>query len=75
MNCIRTLATVIAVFGSTDPTWTGPLGEGHRVIRHHVECGPCFLRECPMDFRCMEAVRPAEVADAVTEVLRGVGEA
>ncbi|MGI9244669.1 MAG: lipopolysaccharide heptosyltransferase II, partial [Verrucomicrobiales bacterium] len=60
---------VIAVFGSTDPIWTGPLGEGHRVIRHHVECGPCFLRECPMDFRCMEAVSTAEVAAAVIDVV------
>lgn len=60
---------VIAVFGSTDPTWTGPLGEGHRVIRHHVECGPCFLRDCAMDFRCMEAVGAAEVARAVLEVV------
>jgi len=60
---------VIAVFGSTDPVWTGPLGKGHRVIRHHVECAPCFLRECPMDFRCMEAVAPAEVAAAMVDVV------
>jgi heptosyltransferase-2 len=60
---------VVAVFGSTDPIWTGPLGEGHRVIRHHVECGPCFLRECPMDFRCMDAVIPEEVSAAVLELL------
>jgi lipopolysaccharide heptosyltransferase II len=62
---------VVAVFGSTDPVWTGPLGDGHRVIRHHVECSPCFLRECPLDFRCMEAVAPAEVAAAVVSVVAG----
>lgn len=62
---------VVAVFGSTDPAWTGPLGAGHRVIRHHVECSPCFLRDCPMDFRCMEAVTPAEVAAAVIAVVSG----
>ena len=47
---------VVAVFGSTEHRLTGPLGDGNVVIRHHVECSPCFLRECPIDFRCMHAV-------------------
>ncbi len=47
---------VVAIFGSTEPRLTGPLGNGHIVLRHHVECSPCFLRECPIDFRCMKAV-------------------
>ena len=60
---------VVAVFGSTDPTWTGPLGHGHRVVRHHVECAPCFLRDCPLDFRCMDSVGYEEVATEVKRVL------
>jgi lipopolysaccharide heptosyltransferase II len=56
---------VVAVFGSTEPSLTGPLGKGHRVVRHHVECSPCFLRECPLDFRCMKAVSAEEVAALV----------
>jgi lipopolysaccharide heptosyltransferase II len=59
---------VVAVFGSTEPALTGPLGPG-RVIRHHVECSPCFLRTCPIDFRCMNAVEVGEVVDAVVQVL------
>src|SRR5438270_2527920 len=59
---------VVAVFGSTEPQLTGPLGPA-RVIRHHVECSPCFLRECPIDFRCMHAVSSREVADAVLRTL------
>jgi len=62
---------VVAVFGSTDPAWTGPLGQGHKVVRHHVECSPCFLRDCPLDFRCMDAVGSEEVASAVEGVLEG----
>jgi lipopolysaccharide heptosyltransferase II len=58
---------VVAVFGSTEHRLTGPLGDGHIVIRHHVECSPCFLRECPIDFRCMKAVSSEEVADAVLQ--------
>ncbi len=60
---------VVAVFGSTEPSLTGPLGSGNRVVRHQVECSPCFLRECPLDFRCMKAVRAEEVGEAVATTL------
>jgi lipopolysaccharide heptosyltransferase II len=56
---------VVAVFGSTEPTLTGPLGRGNYVVRHQVECSPCFLRECPLDFRCMKAVTVEEVLELV----------
>ncbi|CAN5476266.1 hypothetical protein BH23VER1_BH23VER1_21610 [soil metagenome] len=56
---------VVAVFGSTEPAWTGPLGDGHTVLREHVECSPCFLRRCPIDFRCMRELDPDRVLDAV----------
>jgi heptosyltransferase II len=59
----------VAIFGSTEPALTGPLGSGHIIIRHHVECSPCFLRECPLDFRCMKAVTVDEVIDAVEKAL------
>jgi len=61
----------VAIFGSTEPQLTGPIGEGHVVIRHHVECSPCFLRECPLDFRCMKAVTVEEAVSAVEQLLRG----
>src|SRR5499427_1630385 len=61
---------VAAIFGSTEARLTGPLGNGHIILRHHVECSPCFLRECPIDFRCMNAVTAQEVADAVLSILR-----
>jgi ADP-heptose:LPS heptosyltransferase len=60
---------VVAVFGSTEPRLTGPLGSGHDIIRHQVECSPCFLRECPIDFRCMNAVTADEVVAAVSAQL------
>jgi heptosyltransferase-2 len=59
----------VAIFGSTEPVLTGPLGSGHTVLRRHVECSPCFLRECPLDFRCMKAVTVADVAAAVRATL------
>src|SRR5438132_7944985 len=61
----------ISIFGSTEPLRTGPLGRGHRIFRHHVECSPCFLRECPLDFRCMHAVTSAEVVAAIQQMISG----
>jgi heptosyltransferase II len=61
----------ISIFGSTEPLRTGPLGRGHRIFRHHVECSPCFLRECPLDFRCMHAVTSAEVIAAIQQMISG----
>jgi ADP-heptose:LPS heptosyltransferase len=60
---------VVAIFGSTEPRLTGPLGEGHIILRHQVECAPCFLRKCPIDFRCMKAVTVDEVVAAVSSML------
>jgi heptosyltransferase-2 len=60
---------VVAIFGSTEPRLTGPLGNRHIILRHQVECSPCFLRECPIDFRCMKAVSTQEAADAVLSIL------
>ena len=46
----------LALFGSTSPVATGPLSPVSEVIRIPVDCSPCFLRECPIDFRCMAAI-------------------
>lgn len=62
---------VVAVFGSTDPEWTGPLGGEHVVLRRHVECSPCFLRDCPLDLRCMKEVEPEHAVAAVMGMLAG----
>ncbi len=60
----------VAIFGSTEPDLTSPLGNFHQVLRHKVDCSPCFLRECPIDFRCMTRIEPSEAAAALERVLR-----
>lgn len=59
----------VSIFGSTEPGLTGPIGNGRIVLRHHVECSPCFLRECPLDFRCMNAISAEEVVAAASRLL------
>jgi len=61
---------VVAIFGSTDPHATGPRSADSVVIRRHVECSPCFLRECPLDFRCMLEIPASCVSETVQGRLR-----
>ena len=63
---------VVAVFGPTDWRTTAPVGGDHRVVRHHVECAPCLLRECPIDHRCMTQVTVDQVSEAAAGLLPGV---
>ena len=61
-------ATVVVPFGSTSPELTGPglPGAGrHAFLRGSAPCSPCFLRECPIDFRCMTATSEDAVMGAV----------
>jgi lipopolysaccharide heptosyltransferase II len=60
---------LVAVFGSTEPRLTGPRSPTSTVLRRQVECSPCFLRECPLDFRCMHAVAPEEAAQAILALM------
>lgn len=61
---------VIAIFGSTDPLATAPLGEGHKVIRKDIQCSPCLKRKCPEGhFRCMTEISVEDVFTALKEIL------
>ncbi len=60
---------VVAIFGSTEPLLTGPIGSGHVILRKQVECSPCFRRECPLDFRCMTEVKPEDATRGIYEIL------
>lgn len=59
----------LALFGSTSAVATGPLSPVAEVIRVPVECSPCFLRECPIDFRCMTAITVDLVVGAAEKKL------
>jgi heptosyltransferase-2 len=59
----------VAIFGSTEPAWTGPLGSSVTVVRHKVSCSPCFLKTCPIDRRCMTRITPEEVLTACVQRL------
>jgi len=56
---------VVAVFGPTDPLGTAPVTPKAAIIQQQPYCSPCFLRRCPTDHRCMKAVTPAMVVEAL----------
>jgi heptosyltransferase-2 len=63
-------APIVAPFGSTSPELTGPGLPGdprHHLLRSNAPCSPCFLRECPIDFRCMKGIGTEAVVAAVVE--------
>ena len=56
----------LVLFGSTRPDWTGPYGEGHRIIMRDLPCQPCLKHRCPRgDHACMEAITAGEVAEQI----------
>lgn len=62
---------VVALFGPTDPVLTGPVGNGHTVLRRPVPCSPCRFRDCPIDHRCLAWITVEEAYAAVARSLAG----
>ncbi|HET7626672.1 MAG TPA: lipopolysaccharide heptosyltransferase II [Verrucomicrobiae bacterium] len=64
---------VVALFGSTSPELTGPGLPGdsrNQWLKSDAPCSPCFLRECPIDFRCMTEIPVERVVNAVLKTAR-----
>ncbi|MEI9864979.1 MAG: lipopolysaccharide heptosyltransferase II [Limisphaerales bacterium] len=74
MHAAAALGTPVVVpFGSTSPELTGPGLPGdtrHRLLKSDAPCSPCFLRECPIDFRCMNGIGVDRVVEAVLQIAR-----
>jgi len=58
----------VALFGSTDSTWTGPRANHHIILQSEVACSPCFLKECPLDRQCMTSLTVEHVLAAIEAV-------
>jgi len=74
MHVAAALGTPVVVpFGSTSPELTGPGLPGdtrHRLLKSDAPCSPCFRRECPIDFRCMNGISVERVVKAVLETIK-----
>lgn len=74
MHVAAALGTPVVVpFGSTSPELTGPIslsGATHALLLGEAACAPCFLRECPVDFRCLKSISAEQVVEAVFGIWR-----
>jgi heptosyltransferase-2 len=74
MHVAAALGTPVVVpFGSTSPELTGPgLPDDprHRLLKSDAPCSPCFLRECPIDFRCLNGISVERVVETVLKTTK-----
>lgn len=67
-------ASVVTIFGSTDPEWTVIDFDRERIVRVNVPCGPCQNPRCMRPLgethhQCMTAITPHMVMKAAEELL------
>jgi heptosyltransferase-2 len=60
---------VVVVMGPTHPGFTAAHLDETEVVRHDVPCGPCHLKVCPLDHRCMTSIEPEEVLERAVALL------
>ena len=54
----------LAIFGSTNPVATSPIGESNIIIHKELPCSPCLKEVCPEDFQCMDMITIDDVYGA-----------
>src|SRR6185295_1023389 len=57
---------VVTLFGPTDPVWPETSCAKETIVRRAVPCGPCQLKKCPIDHRCMKRITVDMVMAAAT---------
>ena len=61
---------VVAIYGSSDPSFTPPLHPKANIAYLDLACSPCFKRECPLDHSaghldCLNKLTPTYVIDMI----------
>lgn len=58
---------IIAIYGSTSPSFTPPLSDKAIILKLDLPCQPCFERTCPLQHhKCMRDITPTMVVSAMT---------
>lgn len=60
---------LVAIYGSSDPGFTPPLNEKHRIVSLGLDCSPCFKRECPLGhLDCLNKISVEQVMGAADKI-------
>ena len=65
---------VVTIFGPTHPQWTEIYYDKERQVQIPVDCGPCQLKVCPLDHRCMTGISVDMVLNKCDDLLSLQGE-
>jgi heptosyltransferase-2 len=61
---------LVAIFGSTSPAWTRPLGGKFRMATSKCGCSPCFSKTCRYGYyNCLKDISPEQVELLTNQLL------
>ncbi len=61
---------LVAIYGSSDPSFTPPLSDKVQICKSNIECSPCFKRECPYGhYRCLTEISADAVSRSIDTAL------
>lgn len=60
---------LVAIYGSTSPDFTPPLGPAVEIVRLALECSPCFERTCRFGhYNCLRDLPPSRVIECLKQL-------
>lgn len=61
---------VVAIYGSSSPSYTPPLSDRAVVMYRGIDCSPCFQRRCRYGhYRCLREISVSQVLEATCRIL------